>query len=325
MTQRSNGLPHFEVPLRAAMVREIESWAEHPQLAQLRESLHAHSDEHTFLNACAEAVVAKHLLAAGCELEFEVPTPSGKQADFQVSRDGERFFLHIKRLDTGSPTEKLLTISSRLRMLERIERPYIVSIRWKDGATDAQMQQLVTEAAPFIRRASVGDELTVRDENLPRGRREIGAVRIVAPWDGSHVNLTIGLAGFVDEAPRMRKLLRRAYKQFMPRETNVILVCSSNTEDAEDFDTALLGSHIERWDAFPPQGQRVAHGRAEDGFWFNSSHELSRFAGWFRFSLDEITIKPRLWLRDDAAEQDDAPLGLIRELLDSPEQSTEKR
>ena len=61
--------------------------------------------------------------------------------------------------------------------------------------------------------------------------------------------------------------MRKAYRQFMPGATNVILICSSHVEDAEDFATALLGSHIERWDAHPPQGRRVAHGRDADGFW----------------------------------------------------------
>lgn len=296
MTQQFNGLARFQRPLPAAMVREIESWAAHPHLSKLRNSLHAHTDEHTFLNAAAEAMVARYLLGLNCELGFEVPTPSGKQADFQVTRDGATFFLHVKRLDTSQPAQTTLTVSSRLRVLERIERPYIVSIRWKDQSTDDQMQRLVTEAGKFILHASVGDELVVRDEST---RREIGAVRIVAPWEGTHVTLTIGLTGFIDDAPRMRRLLQRAYLQFMPKATNVILMCSSNKEDGNDFENALLGSHIERWDAFPPRGRRVAHGRAEDGFWYDKSNDMSHLAGWFQFSPDAAEIQPRLWLRDN--------------------------
>ncbi len=309
MTQHSNGQVQFQQALPAEMERVIESWAGNAELAPLRDSLHAHSDDHTFLNAYAEAVVAHHLLTRGCELRFEVPTPSGKQADFQVTRGDETFFLHIKRLDTEQAAEKTLTVSSRLRVLERIQRPYIVSIRWKNTAGDADMQKLVTEAGAFLAHASVGDELVVRND----AKREIGAVRVVAPWEGTHVTLTIGLNGFIDEAPRMRKLLRRAYKQFMPKATNVILVCSTNVEDADDFENALLGSHIERWDTFPPRGRRVAHGRAEDGFWHDNSNELSQYAGWFRFTLDDPTLHPRLWMRDDAEQS--PPTTLIRELF----------
>lgn len=288
-------LARFQRPLLPELVTEIESWADHPQLNKLRAALYAHTDEHTFLNAVAEAMVARYLLNLDCELDFEVPTPSGKQADFQVTRDGERFYLHIKRLDTSQPAQRTLTVSSRLRVLERIKRPYIVSVRWKDNASDEQMQRLVTEAEPFIMQASVGDVFVVRDEETGR---EIGAVRIVAPWEGPRVTLTIGINGFIDDAPRMRRLLQRAYLQFMPRATNVILMCSSNTDDGTDFENALLGTHIERWDAFPPRGQRIAHGRAEDGFWYNRSNDMSHYAGWFQFCPESAEFQPLLWLRN---------------------------
>jgi hypothetical protein len=299
MSDHPNGQVRFELPLPERMVREIDSWTNHRHLAKLRDSLYAHSDEHTFLNACAEAWVAQHLLHRGCDLRFEVPTPSGKQADFEVRRDGQVFYLHVKRLETDQPAMRSMTVSSRLRILERIARPYIVSIRWDEQADDTQMQQLVTEAGQFLQHASVGDELVVRDA---RHNIEIGAVRIVAPWEGTHVSLTIGLAGFIDESQRIRKLLRRAYKQFMPREDNVILMCSSNAEDQDDFENALLGSHIERWDTFPQRGRRVAHGRAEDGFWHGGSNEQSRFACWSQFTLTEPTLQPHLWLRDAPAD-----------------------
>lgn len=310
MTRDFNGLAQFQQHLPAGLMQEVDSWLTHPQLCRLRDSLHAHSDEHTLLNVCAEAMIARYLLQLNCDLRFEVPTPSGKQADFEVTRDGEQFFLHVKRLDTIQPSQTTLTVSSRLRILERIERPYIVSVRWHEPATDSQMQQFVTDAGKFIFQASVGDELVVRDEVTGN---EIGAVRIVAPWEGSHVTLTIGITGFIDDAPRMRRLLQRAYLQFMPRATNVIMLCSSNKEDDSDFENALLGSHIERWDTFPPRGRRVAHGRAEDGFWHDKANELSRFAGWFQFSLDDAPLQPRLWLRDaDAAP---GPAALLSDLF----------
>ena len=94
--------------------------------------------------------------------------------------------------------------------------------------------------------------------------------------------------------------MRKAYRQFMPGATNVILICSSHVEDAEDFATALLGSHIERWDAHPPQGRRVAHGRDADGFWHGQGSPESMAAGWFHFQPHAAALQCRLWVRQDA-------------------------
>lgn len=297
MTQHRSGLERFEPGLSPTMVREIESWAGDEELGKLHDALQAHTDERTFLNVCAEAMVARHLLRHECELRFEVPTPSGKQCDFEVLRDGERFFLHVKRVTTDRPRRRRITVSSRLRLLERIERPYIVNIRWNEGLTDAQLQHIVTQGERFLHHARLGDEFLIRD---PKTNREIGGLQVLAPWEGTHVSLAIGLpTGFIDETPRFRKLMRRAYQQFMPRETNVILVCSSHDEDARDVETALLGSYIERWDRFPQRGKRIAHGRDSDGFWHNTRNDQSHYAGWFRFALSDDDFHSQLWLRDE--------------------------
>lgn len=300
---RGQGLAGFEPRLNEAMseeiVRDIQSWAEDSELGRLHDSLHAHTDERTFLNAWAEAQVARHLLAQECQLRFEVPTPSGKRCDFEVTRNGETFYLHVKRVNTERPTRRALPISSRLRVLERIERPYIVNIRWHEHLTDEQMMRFVRKAEAFILRARVGDEAVIREDEKDGEEVELGGLRILAPWEGTHVTLAIGLpSGFIDESLRMRRLLQRAQTQFMPRATNVILLCSANDTDAQDFETALLGTHIERWDRFPPRGQRIAHGRDADGFWYGGKNELSRAAGWFRFSLDDPTWRSRLWMRE---------------------------
>lgn len=292
------GLYRFRERLHPAVARQVMQWQDHPELAELCASLLAHTDAKPFFDAYAEAMVARHLIDEGCELRFEVPTPAGKQCDFQVQRQGEEFFLHVKRLDNERPLRRRLAISSRLRYLERLPRPYVVSVRWHEGLSDEQMQQFVQEAAAFIGQASVGDEQTVRAES----GRELGGVRIVAPWEGTHVNLTIGLpSGFIDQTQRIRRLMKRAYQQFMPKATNVILICSSLGEDAEDFETALLGSHVERWDAHPPRGRRIAHGRDADGFWHEARHGESRAAGWFQFSPRCEGLTCQCWHRMDPA------------------------
>ena len=279
--ETSRGLERFRPDLDPAVVDEIAGWADHPELGKLCASLQAIGDQEKFLDTYAEAMVARYLLARACRLQVEVLTPAGRTCDFQVTGGGHDFFLHVKRLNTDRPVRKRLTVSSRLRYLERIRRPYVVSVRFADKLNDRQMQRYVEAAAEFIGRARVGDELLIRDDD----GTEIGGCRVVAPWQGSRVTLVLGLpSGFIDEAPRIRRLMRKAYQQFMPGAANVILICSSHVEDADDFGTALLGSHIERWDAHPPRGRRVAHGRDSDGFWHGRRFPESSAAGWFHFT-----------------------------------------
>lgn len=291
------GLARFGGELHPALLAAVERWSDDPALAALRATLDGHHNLKSFLDTLAEAVVARHLAQRGCTLRFEVPTPGGKACDFEVTRGEAKFYLHVKRLDTDVPVRNRLTISSRLRSLERIERPYVVKVRWHEGIRDEETQRLVREATAFILHARVGDELVVRGND----GAEIGGVLVVAPWEGTHVSLAIGLpSGFNDETLRIRRLLRRAHRQFMPRAENVILVCSSHAEDVKDFESALLGSHVERWDAFPPQGRRVAHGRASDGFWSGSRFPESRAAGWFRLAPDADGIEVTLRVREGA-------------------------
>ncbi len=323
MDDLHGGIDQFGKHIPQAVRRDIESWRLHPELAPLYSSLNAHTDRHTFLNSYAEALVARHLLKHDCSLRFEVPTPTGRRADFEVVSKAHdvRFFLHVKRLNTQSPPRARLTVSSRLRVLERVKRPYIVSVRWREGLAARQMQHFVTLAEQFIAHhgSRIGDELTVRDEWTSQ---EIGWVRIIAPSDGSHVTLVIGMpstgsGGFTDESPRMRKLLRKAYLQFMPKAPNVILMGTSHERDVAEFESALLGSHIERWDEHPPKGSRIAHGRAEDGFWSGRGFERSQVAAWFRFSMKDTSLTTKLWLRPGFESENHVQLSpLLRELFE---------
>ena len=288
------GLEQFRDALDPTIRNEIASWENDPELGKLYASLQAITDRERFLDTYAEAILAQHMLERGCSLRVEVLTPTGRSCDFEVTVQDRRFYLHVKRLNSDRAVPKSLTMSSRLRYLEQIERPYVVSVRFTDDLTDVQLQRFVTAAAEFIGRSRVGDELVIRDDDAT----EIGGCRIIAPWQGSRVILAIGLpSGFNDEAPRIRRLLRKAYQQFMPGEANLILICSSHPEDMDDFSNALLGSHIERWDTHPPRGRRVAHGRDADGFWHGTGFPESAAAGWYHFWPQADSPRRRLWIR----------------------------
>jgi hypothetical protein len=295
-----NGLDRFRTVLHPDVLAEVETWRDDPELGPLYAALRGHTGPISFFDAYAEALVARHLRSRGCSLRLEVPNPAGKRCDFEAERNGEKLYVHLKRVHSDRERPKQLSISPRLRYLERVKRPYVVRVRWHEGLDDEQMQRFVARAASFIARAQVGDELTVRDEgdgDAAEGR-ELGGVKIVAPWSGSHVSLAIGLpSGFIDETPRIRKLLERAYQQFVPRALNVIIVCSMTGEDVEDFQNALLGSHVERWDETPPRGRRVAHGRDSDGFWHAGRFAESVVVGWFSFAAGDAGIRFRRWHR----------------------------
>ena len=139
-----------------------------------------------------------------------------------------------------------------MRVLEGIERPWLVRVRWTDGLSDAQMQELVVRSSEFLLQARVGDELTVRSTNGV----ELGGIRVVAPWDSRTVSLAIGLPeGFQERGQKIRRLMERASQQFMPKSDNVILIATPYADDLADFDAALLGSNVERLGSIPAAGE----------------------------------------------------------------------
>ena len=309
-SETTSALDRFAARIPPRMVDVIRSWRGDDGFGRLAAAIEGATTFTRFLDVYAEAVLAQHLRERGAACVLEVPTPSGRTSDFQVTLDGRTVFLHLKRINTERPSRRL-TISSRLRGLERIRRPYIVKVRWTPEATDDDMQLFVHEARAFIQHARVGDEHTVHNAHGD----EIGGVLILAPWAGSHVTLTIGLPdGFIDTAPRIAKLMRRAHRQFMPKAANAVIICSSDPGDLESFDTALLGAHEERWDAFPPHGRRIAHGRAEDGLWYGERYADWRAAGFFAIALADTPLDLTLRLRREPAP-DDAMVRLLERLF----------
>lgn len=311
MTPSNLGLDTFAHDLNPAIVGMIRSWQGDPELDSLFNRLQSCKLRRGFLDSFAEAMVALHARRQGCSIKVEVPTPSGKTCDLLIERGGVPLYVHVKRLGGRQPRHRRLKISSRLRILERIQKPWVVKIRWHDGLDDAAMQSYVTAAASFIERARLGDEHVIYDDD----GTELGGVKIVAPNDEKQVSLVIGIpSGFIDDSPRVQRLLKRAHKQCMPKAANLTLICTPHIEGADEVESALLGSHVERWDQHPERGKRVAHGRSDDGFWKPNKVKESHLAGWFWLAPMHDEYQGKLWIREGST-YDSSVTQLAKELF----------
>jgi len=247
--------------------------------------------------ADGDALLAEHAVEAllrrhRCRFERDVPLPSGRTADFRVTRGSATTYLHVKWLSAPGGSERIGPIPRELRALESIERAIDVAVRWRPGAGCSAFRKMVRDVTPFLRAAHVSEEHVVRDA---RGR-EIGAIRVLGPVPrGSSVRLIDARVAARQAAQSLRavRLLRKAYDQFMPRAANAIVIVSADPLDAGALESALLGSVIERWDRFPARGERVAHGRGDDGFWSPGTSSASRAVAWLRAGDGEASATRR--------------------------------
>lgn len=269
------------------------------QVRRLAEALdHPVGREDLFLSTVAEAVLARELLEGGCAIDIERPTAGGRHADFHVRRGGGEFWVHVKRVGAPPALAPALPLPEELHALGSLRRPVAVAVRWQPGLAPAALVELRGALEPFVLQASVGDEVVVRDET----GHWLGSARIAAPTASGTVSVRTGAdAGWESAIPRVQRLLRKAYSQFMPGAANVICVASDTAAACDAVETALLGSIIERWDRFPPRGHRVAHGRADDGFWSGGQCEMSSVVCWFPV---DAGAPARVWQRSAPAAPD---------------------
>ncbi len=245
----------------------------------------------------AEIGVSERLLALGARLRVEVPNPEGRSADLEVILGDARFFLHLKRLPdppnysvNEQETEALETLSI-FKPLEELKRPYRVGLRYSQELTTKDLESIRDELREFLLASRMGDRRIIRDEN----ERELAAAAVIAPSDSGQVELAYGAIDRASaEQERAHRLLRRAYRQFVPGAENVILPIGGGPHAGETMELALLGTHVERWDRLPRRNQRVAHGRAGDGLWSERHYERSKIAAW----LEDPFADGRSWMRD---------------------------
>lgn len=243
--------------------------------------------------ACAEIMVAQRLLDAGCALEREAETPSGKRVDFLATRDGTSLHVHVKRAPQPTLRDASIVVPQAWRTLESIRRGLVVALSLARNLRGRALQHALADAFPFLEQASVGEELSIRDGE----GHTIARLRVIAPSAGGTVELVADLSSaFDNHVPRFQNTLRKAFTQFMPRGENIIVVCGSSGA-VEAFATALLGSNIERWDKRPRVGELVAYGRGGDGFWSGAMRNQSRMAAYWPMAK---ATGPLLFLREGA-------------------------
>lgn len=216
----------------------------------------------------AEILVAQRAMRAGCSVEAETPTPTGRTCDFRITRGSERLHVHVKRLDV--PAFKPPAIPAPLRRCLRAGRPARVEIRWDPQLNALGLRRLGNALEAFLRDGEVGESICVRDA----AQRELGALRIDRPSE--RLDVRVERPDREAVLARLDRLLERAAQQCMPGQANAIMVVGSAACDADLLDQALLGSFIARWDRLPRRGERQAFGRDDAGLW---SRGLARDAG----------------------------------------------
>lgn len=263
----NSGLEIFEKRLHPEVVGEIKGWDKHALLSKLLEKLQSIKDLKQwdqFLNYYSEAMVAWHLIRRGCEIDgYEIPNDINKSADFQVSKDSNTFFLHIKRLNFDEETRHDLNVSTRLESLQKGG----ISYNFDKSLTDKEMQHFYKESKKFSKIAKTGETKDIISETG----------EILGQCDkiqyGQFTNYS---PKTVDDCDRFSDKLSEAYKQFMPNAANFVLVTSAwrDIGSIEDLKRSL------------------------DVFWAFGKHSCSNIVGWFEFDPRENSIDFKLFFRE---------------------------
>ncbi len=262
----TSGLELFGKNLHPEVIADIRGWAKHPELSKLLKKLRSIKDWSQFLDHYAEAMVAWHLIRQGSEIEgYEVPTVNGRNTDLEVSRGGDTFFVHVKRLDFDKEMRHDLNVSKRLVSLQKRGVGYILH----KSLTDEEMQNFYKEAKKFSKKAKVG-ETKIIVSKFGEMLGECDKVKNGQPTSSAYSPKN------VDDSDRFSDKLSDAYKQFMPDAVNLILITSAwrDDESVEDLREAL------------------------EKFWANSKHPFSNIIGWFEFYPRGNKIDFKLFFRE---------------------------
>ncbi len=280
-----------------ARVHRAFRWLESNQALEMgslaRRLRRAAHDRRLHTSLLREVLLARHLAQAGFRVKSEVITPNGKSCDLVATRGALVLHLHVKCLEADTPPAGVRAprVPRAIQQLQELDRRLLVEIEWTAGMSTSALSETARQLRLFLLRASVGDECVVRSK---RGAlRARCRVRSAPPSRG--LSLTHGVAHHhEDHIGRITRLLRKARAQFLPGGENIIVLFGPASSQWM-FEEALRGAPIERWDAFPRRGERVAMGRSGNGFWHLGSRDSSRIAVWQ--SLNSRRSDSTAWIR----------------------------
>ena len=276
--------------LNPALASEFSTWVSHPELSKLLKKWNT-TEGPQWYDHYAEAMVARYLLQEGCELAVEVPTNTGKGADFKVTKGREAFFVHVKRLNVDDKTRAhhnwYYQQFLKLRELEEIPRPLLVEVNLRRRLTKGDATNFVKIAKPFIEQAqSQGERFTVVAAN----GEELGCCEILqcSVMGGRVILHPDSDYEKPRNSTRVLSKLKKAYEQFMPNATNVIFVAGECTSRFE-FEAALWGEY--QWLRDDETKQIIKSTNPLDGFWSGDKFSDSQLAVWLEIQEDAIDFQ----------------------------------
>jgi hypothetical protein len=262
--------------INPAILSEINSWEYHSDLKKLFNKLHSVNNQQSFLDHLAEAMVARHLIKRGWALEVEVQTPQGRSVDFRAAKNNYTLCVHIKRLNLEQKIQNELRIITRLQRLRKISRPCDLIVDLSKRLTDKEMQELYKQAKSFIEHSQVGDRRIIKNSD----GKILAKCEKSPKFNGRGKNVEVNVLPIlwpVRDRERLYEILSEAYKQFMPKSLNIILVTSRLAMVFNNFKKSLFDSR---------------------GFWSNDKHPDSYMVGWFYFNASANYIKFKIYYRD---------------------------
>jgi len=290
-------LDYYMPHVNQEVVRDFESWWDHPQLGKLINRLDSMGDPQEFMVTYAKAVVARHLFRQGLDLKVDVPVPHTKPANLEATRGGTTFVVHVKCLNPDRATKTQLDALTRAKSLEEIKRPLIALLDFDHDLAERQVQEVVTQSRTFLSQAQVGEAIAVKDED----GADLGTCQVWREWKGPHVAvMTTPSLRWGRDWRRFRTLFTRCYRRFVPGVVNLILVTGAWPDDATPVERALLGTPQTRREGRGRSARFVELGRKPDGFWSPGQYPDSKVAGWFFFVPKDSWFRCHLWFRPDA-------------------------
>ncbi len=260
------GLELFTRNLHPDVVAEIRGWANNSEMSKLLVRLKSIRNWQQFLDNYAEAMVARYFVSQQCRVRVEVPTISGKTADFEVLRGGNTFFVHVKRLNFDEKMQKDLNVGTRLASL----RSEGIGFSFDKELTDDEMQQFHKETCRFSRKMKDGECRDITSQT--------GEVLGTCDKMKNGQSATVYAVKAVDDSRRYSKKLKEAYKQFIPDGLNVILITAVWRDSASIDDLR----------------------EAVEDFWSGGKHCCSDIIGWFEFDPKGKSIDFELFFRKNS-------------------------